>query len=113
MRDKILHWFALGQVGASSKAMACAVAGIPANGAFPHDPADLNRCLLFLEAVPEARNNLGKVALLNDQWACIIARWAEVESCFLTEVGLNWSKGRNLRATKTYALMKEVYKGVE
>lgn len=106
MKDKILNWFATGRVGSSSKAMACAAAGLPSDKSHPYDPDDLNRCLLLLEAVPEVRNNMDKVAAINERWGALVARWGEVEQCFLEEVGLNWSKGN--RAPKTYKLMKDI-----
>lgn len=106
MKDKILQWFATGRVGASSKAMAMSVLELPVDGSYPHDPDDLNRCLLLLEAVPEIRQHMNKVAAMNATWSKLVARWDEIEKCFLDEVGLNWSKGG--RAKKTYDLMKEV-----
>lgn len=112
MQDKILTWFATGRVGASSKAMAIAVSGIASNEKLhPSDPDDLNRCLLFLEAVPEARNHLDKVAALSDYWKALIHRFDEIEQTFLEEVGLNWSKGNS--APRTYNLMKEVLNPIE
>jgi hypothetical protein len=68
MKDKILDWFATGRVGASSQAMACAAAGLPSDKSHPCDPDDLNRCLLLLEAVPEIRNKMDKVAAISDTW---------------------------------------------
>lgn len=106
MEYKILEWFATGRVGASSKAMALAAVDVPNDKSHPYDPDDLNRCLLLLEAVPEIRNKMDKVAAMSDTWGKLVARWDEVEQCFLDEVGLNWSKAR--RATKTYELMKEI-----
>ena len=64
MKDKILNWFGAGQVGASSKAMALAAAGMPNDKSHPYDPDDLNRCLLLLEAVPEIRQHMDKVAAI-------------------------------------------------
>jgi len=106
MKDKILEWFATGRVGASSKAMACAAADLPNDKSHPHDPDDLNRCLLLLEAVPEIRNCMSKIAGISDTWAKLVARWDEAEQSFLDEVGLNWTKARS--APKTYQLMKDI-----
>ncbi|WP_422462797.1 MULTISPECIES: hypothetical protein [unclassified Endozoicomonas] len=112
MKDKILNWFANGRVGSSSKAMAMAIAGIEGNEkSHPHDPDDFNRCLLFLDAVPEARNHLDKVAELSSYWKALIERFDEIEQIFLAEVGLNWSKGD--RASKTYDLMKSIIQPIE
>jgi hypothetical protein len=108
--EKIMNWFATGRVGISSKAMACAVAGlriVPRTfGNHPADPDDFNRCLLLLEAVPEIREQMDKVAALSKTWSRLVDRWDEVEQCFLMEVGLDWANGRS--APETYKLMKEI-----
>lgn len=106
MKNEILKWFATGHVGDSSRAMACCIAGLSGGVAHPSDPEDLNRCLLFLESVPEAREHMGKLRGLSPTWAKLVDRWPEVEKSFLDEVGLNWCKGGH--AKKTYALMKAI-----
>lgn len=106
MKNKILEWFATGRVGASSKAMACAAAGLPNDKSHPYDPDDLNRCLLLLEAVPEIRGCMSKVAGISDTWAKLVERWDELEQSFLDEVGLDWAKARS--APNTYRLMKAI-----
>ena len=112
MKDKIMLWFATGRVGASSKAMACAVADLPISDRYhPADPDDLNRCLLLIEAVPEIRDHMDKVAAISGTWARLVARWDEIEQCFLDEVGLNWVKARS--APKTYALMRSIIENTE
>ena len=109
MKDKILNWFATGSVGLSSKTMACAAAGIPQLVTrHPVDAADLNRCLLLLEGVPEIRDHMDRVSAVSDTWAKLVDRWDEVEQCFLDEVGLNWTKGD--RASRTCELIKEIIK---
>ncbi|MFG5864575.1 hypothetical protein [Metapseudomonas sp. CR1201] len=106
IQEKVLHWIATGRVGASSKTMALAACGLPNEGDYPHDPDDLNRCLLLLEAVPEVRQHFDKIGALGVVWSRLAARWDEIEQSFLDEVGLNWSKSDN--APKTYRLMREV-----
>ena len=108
MLEKILDWFANGQVGESSKAMACVAMGNPNNVYLPHpsDPADFNRCLLLLDAVPEIKNVMDKVANISEVWGKLVARWDEVERCFINEVGKNWCNAKY--APKTYKLMKEI-----
>lgn len=86
--------------------MALCFAGVKSGGDHPYDPDDLNRCLLFLEAVPEAREHMDKLREISPIWAKLVDRWAEVEASFLDEVGLDWCKARS--APKTYALMKSV-----
>ena len=106
MKDKILEWFVTGKVGASSRAMASCIAGFDSDRSHPHDPDDLNRCLLFLEAVPEARERLGELRGLSRTWAKLVDRWDELEAQFLDEVGLNWHKARS--APKTYQMMNDI-----
>jgi hypothetical protein len=103
---KVLNWIATGRVGESSKAMAVTACGLPSEGDYPHDPDDLNRCLLMLKAVPEVRDHFDKIAALGVVWGRLIERWAEIEACFLDEVGINWSKAQS--ASKTYDLMRDV-----
>lgn len=110
MKDKILNWFGTGRVGASSKAMALHISGAQCDGSYPLDPDDLNRCLLFLKAVPEARAELPRMATLNRQWAALVARWDELESLFLSEAGEDWSLTQR-GAPKTYKLMTEILYG--
>ncbi|MCK5607578.1 hypothetical protein KAR91_37185 [Candidatus Pacearchaeota archaeon] len=107
LRNNILKWFINGRVGTSSQAMAARIAGIEGRGkSHPCDPSDLNRCLLFLDAVPEARLHMDKLRTLSPTWDRLVERWKELESTFLEEVGLNWSHGD--KASKTYALMEEI-----
>ena len=112
MNKAILNWFATGEVGVSSKAMACAIAGLDVDktwatfGNHPSDPSDFNRCLKFLKAVPEAKEHLHKVAEISKVWAELVERWDEVEQCFIDEVGFDWCKGK--AAKKTYDLMKSI-----
>jgi len=111
MKNKILRWIGTGRVGASSKAMAMAAIDVFADAHHPHDPDDFNRCLLLLSAVPEVRHHMDKVAAMSKWWSALVARWDEVEQCFLDEVGLGWSKAG--RAPKTYSLMQQVFAEVQ
>lgn len=107
MKDKILEWFANGETGISSKAMARAIAGIKpdkerdCSGDHPRDPADFKRCVKLLEAVPEARQHMNEVAKLSDVWALLVEHWVELEELFYEE----WPTGR---APKLYERMKQL-----
>ena len=105
---KVLKWFGNGRVGQSSKCMAVylTTGEISCGGSYPHDPDDLNRCLLLLNEVPELREHLHKMAKVNSTWKNLVDNWDALESCFLNEVGLNWCKHN--RATITYKAMKEM-----
>ena len=103
LKDKVLAWFGTGQVGCSSKAMALAVCNAPNELDYPRDPGDLNRCLLFLDAVPEARAHMDKIAAISPVWARLVEHWDELEASFLSEAGRDWSMARS--APETYKLM--------
>ena len=106
MLRRVLKWFATGNVGSSSRAMACEAVDLPHDKSHPYDPSDFHRCLMLLEAVPEIRQRMDKVAAISGTWAKLVSRWDEVEKCFLDEAGIDWRKSN--RAPKTYALMKQV-----
>ncbi len=114
MKEQIIDWMCNStNKGISSEAMAAAFLGRKPNENFgfdnhPSDPADFNRCLLLLEASPEARKHMDKIAALSKTWKKLVDNWDDVEKCFIDEVGLNWSKGRDLSASKTFETMKSL-----
>lgn len=94
MRDKIIRWWYVdGELGIGSEAMACAVLDIKLNEcdewvgfvSHPCDPDDFRRCVKFLDAVPEARQHMNKVAALSDVWARLVEHWDELEALFREE----------------------------
>ena len=99
MEREILKWLLTGRVGCSSRAMAFCLSDIedcdekPTD--FPRDVDDFYRCLLFLEAVPSARNHMDKLRAISSTWNRLIDKWDVIESTFLDET------------TKTYKLIKE------
>ena len=105
MKDKVLKWLLTGHVGASSKAMAAHLCGYPCSGDWPSDPDDFSRCLMFLDAVPEARAELPLMADVNRHWAALVARWDEIETTFRSEMITPrvW-----FAAPKTLRLMREI-----
>ena len=105
MKDKVLKWLLNGRVGLSSKAMAAHLCGFPCEGDYPIDPDDFNRCVMFLDAVPEARALLPKMAEVNRYWAAFVARWSEIEAAFRDE---QIRPGVFYSAPKTYKLMTEI-----
>ena len=48
--------------------------------AHPHDPSDFNRCVKFLDAVPEARERLPLVSGESKVWSALVANWSELEA---------------------------------
>lgn len=110
LQEAVIDWMATGEKGISSEAMAFWLTfGKKTEwhpDTTPSDPSDLNRCLKLLQAAPGLRVRLSNMAELSPSWAKLVARWDEVEACFLNEVGLDWCKAKS--APRTYALMKEI-----
>lgn len=77
---KLVDWFSSGKTGASSKCMANYLTGRDCDGSYPHDGGDFGRCLGLLEAVPELRPLLPKMAEVNRYWKAIAPRWDEIEA---------------------------------
>lgn len=107
----VINWLANGETGLSSETMAFWLAFDvkKEDGSHPHDPDDMDRCLNLLSVAPGLRDRLPKMAELNKTWAALVARWNEIESMQMDEIGLGWTKA--MSAPKTYALMKEVING--
>lgn len=83
-------WLNSDDTGASSKAMAARLFGLPIRPSdstcHPWDPSDFGRCHRFLEAVPDARPRLQEVAGLSPVWARLIAAWDELTALYLQEL---------------------------
>lgn len=95
LQKKTIKWLCTSpNIGMSSKTMAFYIAfgEISRDNFFPVDPSDFNRCLLFLNEVPEARPDIYKLADLNSYWASLAKNWDQLEKMFLEEAGLNFSK---------------------
>jgi hypothetical protein len=105
----IANWFAVGEVGASSKVMAQCLLGVDNDNdndnSYPLDPADFNRCIKFLDAVEGARKNMD-IFRISEKWDKLIDNWAKIEKCFIDEVGYDWCNKQS--APKTYELMKNI-----
>lgn len=98
------RWFAEGEVGASSQFMAAVALGAKGDGSYPLDPADLNRCLKLVKAVPAIRRDFPKIRARSKKWRAVIDHWDELKKMFVAEVGWDWSKAKS--APKTYDRMK-------
>jgi len=94
--------------GMSSRCMANVALGLKADGNYPHDPDDLNRCLQLIKAVPEVREAFPRIAELHESWKVLIENWDALESSFLEEAGDNWCKSK--AAHRTYQMMKDLLK---
>ena len=114
MRLAILDWMMTGEVGASSKAMAGCLAGMPCGNDYPLDPDDLRRCVLFLDAVPAARQHMDELKELSAIWAALVENWAALEASLRAEAVEQKADIRERyarwSARQTYRMMEAVIK---
>ena len=100
-------WLRTDDTGRSSKAMAYHICHIPMIyasedlRAYPRDPEDFGRCHRFLEAVPQARLNLGMMGPVSAIWSRLVDEWDSLTAIYLEELPTG-------SAPKLYARMKEL-----
>lgn len=111
--EMFAEWLANGEVGLSSLAVVQRLTGVrmTANGhrpegceCVPHDPDDLRRILLMLDAVPAARAYLNLMRDVSEDWRGLIDHWNEIEDQYHREAPTG-------RAPKTLAMMRALRKG--
>ena len=109
MITNMTMWLATGERGISSNAIALTTLGMHPTGHdawWPVDPADLRRCLLLLEEVPETREDgLPVLAKRCRKWAALVKVWDRLSETLRSEIGETLPPGGS--APKTYALMQE------
>ena len=109
MMTTIAEWLAVGERGLSSEAVALTALGQRPTGlraSWPHDPADLRRCLLLMEEVPETREKgLPVLAKRCPKWAALVKVWDRLSEALRSEIGESLPARGS--APKTYALMRE------
>ncbi len=103
---QVYRWMRDRHAGASSIAIAMHMTGGWCDGSYPHDPADLGRCLRVLKKFPEWKPRLKEMAKYGKEWKALIKRWDDLSAVMASEVGFDWSKGSS--APLTYKAMKEV-----
>lgn len=103
---KVAQWLRTGERGKSSNAMCKRFFGVPvdAESEHPHDPDDLRRCLLFLDAAA-AHDKVDLMADVSPQWAGLVACWGDLLAIFKDE------RAAGKSALKTYALMRKATGG--
>lgn len=113
INHKVINWFATGRTGLSSCCLAVSLVNQDSAKSVakdhPRDPADLERCLLLLNAVPELRDRLSIMKSVSKEWNALIDQWEKVEATFKHETGfpsLRWNS-----APQTYELMQTIYRG--
>lgn len=81
--QQLAAWRHRGNVGTSSRALSCVLAGEPLPDDAPIDPpydaADFERCVLLLRWVPALREHLSAAQWISPAWGLVIDAWGELE----------------------------------
>lgn len=109
LSEAAARWLAHGERGVSSNTLFTHLTGIDAlrdwHKDHPYDPADLRRCRLLLEQVPELVPLFHKMSEVSKEWAALVKNWDTI-CATMDEEAPNWrTKGE--RAAKTYELIKQ------
>jgi hypothetical protein len=97
-------WLSSDQTGVSSIFMAGVLSGsFSRKFGHPHDPSDFGRCLGLLDACPELRGNIRRMAEHGAEWSALVGAWHELEKMYREELPSG-------RAPRTYDRMRELLK---
>lgn len=104
-------WLAQGERGMSSEAIFSNLTGTTIGDrddadAHPHDPADLRRCRLLLEAVPSLQAKLPSMAAVSPVWGRLVDAWDEL--CALMDQESPAWRDKGGSCAKTYARMRAI-----
>src|SRR5688572_12746693 len=102
MNLSVINWLSGRDTGISSMAIVTVMEGGTVHEyTFPHDPADLGRCIRLLDIAPEYRENLDAMKQVGPHWSSLVDHWSELESLYYEELPTG-------RAPKCYARMREL-----
>jgi hypothetical protein len=98
-----VEWLAHGERGTSSNAIFTHMTGMDAlrgrnNWTHPNDPDDLRRCLLLLEAVPEFKPHMHRMAEVSAAWAALASHWDEIVALYEADIKATPGWARNCYA---------------
>lgn len=113
MSDEAREWLATGEHGTSSLTIFQRLTGrrITDIEGHPHDSADLRRCRLLLEAVPDLQARMGEMAAVSPAWKSLVAKWCQL--CALMDQEAPSWRQREGTAPRTWELMREAIRGAE
>lgn len=98
----VVRWLAFGERGVSSETIVSQLTGLQVRSlSHPHDPDDLRRCVLMLDACPSLAARIGEMRSASPEWAALVDVWSELVESLRSET----AAGR--QAPITYALMRK------
>ena len=103
--QEALRWLSEGKTGISSKTLCYYTMQVPQqieDESHPYDAADFNRCVLFLEQVPQAREEFHRIAERSPQWGKLIENWSHLEQTLAQEKNGQLEKGETSRSIRQF-----------
>ena len=107
------QWLETGERGISSEAIFSHLTGLNISGRWgslsdtPSDPADLRRCMLLLDAVPEFAKQFNRMKTRSEPWRWLVENWDMLTEMFISEAGEKWKSQNTVwSAPKTLELMR-------
>jgi hypothetical protein len=114
LSESATRWLASGERGVSSNTIFSHLSGTDAlRGAsprYPNDPADLRRCRLLMEQVPELQPLFPMMAEVSPVWAALVDNWARICETMDLEAPDWRDPNTHGLAEQTYDLMKQAIK---
>lgn len=112
LAPELTQWLATGQRGASSETIFQHLTGVEtrdgARLAHPHDPDDVKRCRLLLEACPLLQVEFHRMAGASPTWGRLVAAWPAICAA-MDEESPRWREGVG-KAPRTAHLISEALK---
>lgn len=113
LSEAATRWLASGERGLSSETIFQHLTGISTRNVqwqdrhphTPSDPADVRRCRLLLEQVPELAPMFPKMAEVSAAWKDLVYLWDDICKTMDQEAP-QWRKGHGQPCPKTYELIK-------
>lgn len=114
---KIVNWLLIGKRGLSSECIVSVLVfgknrntmNRPDFPYHPSDPADLNRCRMLLNEIPELQESFkGEMPKASREWSGLVKNWELLMSTLEYEMSIS-----DKYAPKTYSLMQEILKKEE
>ncbi len=102
------EWLLKGDRGISSETIFGAITGLVINSSKypPADPSDFYRCYKLINAVPEWKSELHKVAELSKTWKNVIDNWDKLSE--LLEEQIQWRDKGISASNGMYYFMKQL-----
>ncbi len=115
---ELLDWISHGETGLSSDAIVHHLTTVYVfknardGNDHPSDPADLRRCRLLLERVPELQGVFPRMAKVSKQWKVLVKHWSRL--CITMDKECpGWRTGDGPPCHKTHAMMRRLLNPID